>query len=74
MTTGPSRWIFWLSCAIIASVLTINGLVLLLGVPGTVPGEVVGRILGTLDAVLMTVVFYLWGSSQGSKDKDVGRI
>lgn len=46
-----------------------EGFVLVHGSPPNVPGELVGRILGTLDAAVMLVLSYYFGSSAGSDRK-----
>lgn len=46
-----------------------EGWLLVHGAPQTVPGELVGRILGTLDAAVMLVLAYYFGSSSGSAQK-----
>jgi hypothetical protein len=66
---GGSRRVFWLAVLIIAGVLGIEAAVLFNGLPIGVDGLTAGRILGTLDAALLAVLYYHYGSSSGSAVK-----
>jgi len=46
-----------------------EGYVLIHGAPGGLDGVVVGRVLGTLDAVLLIVVNYWFGSSRDTRQQ-----
>lgn len=59
-----------LAYAVVALVVLAEGSLLLFGQPKAVDGVVLGRVLGTLDAALMLVLSYYFGSSIGSKEKD----
>lgn len=56
--------------AVAILVVVAEGSMLIWGQPKNVDGVVLGRILGTLDAALMLVLSYYFGSSVGSKEKD----
>lgn len=59
-----------LAYAVVALVVATEGGLLVFGQPRSVDPVVVGRVLGTLDAALMLVLSYYFGSSIGSKEKD----
>lgn len=63
--------VFWFAVLIFVGVVSIEGAVLVLGLPkDTDSPELMGRILGTLDAALMASVYYIFGSSASSARKD----
>lgn len=62
-----------LSWLIIGATLSLEGYVLLQGIPAQVSEVVAGRILGTLDAAFATVLSFWLGSSIGSRNKDLAR-
>lgn len=55
---------------VITLVLVAEGSMFFVGQPKGIDGVVLGRILGTLDAALMLVLGYYYGSSAGSAKKD----
>lgn len=55
---------------VILLVLVAEGSMFFVGQPKGIDGVVLGRILGTLDAALMLVLNYYYGSSAGSSNKD----
>src|SRR2546429_4245139 len=61
----------FLACLVVIAVIIAGGSVLYLGQPKNVDGVVLGRILGTLDAALMLVLSFCFGSSSGSAKKDL---
>lgn len=63
--------VFWFAVLIFAGVMSIEGAVLLFGLPkDTDSPELMGRILGTLDAAMMAAIYYIFGSSASSARKD----
>lgn len=67
--SGQQRNVFFLTLAIIASVLTIEGLVLFYGLPKGASPELFGRILGTMDSAMMAAIFYTYGTNASSARK-----
>lgn len=66
-----ARRVFWFAVLIFAGVVSIEGAVLLFGLPkDTDSPELMGRILGTLDAAMMAAIYYIFGSSASSARKD----
>lgn len=61
---------FWFALLIFVSVIGIEGAVLMYGLPAVAAPELLGRILGTLDAAMLTAIYYIFGSSAGSARKD----
>lgn len=59
-----------LATTVVGLVILAEGAMLYFGQPKNVDGVVLGRILGTLDAALMLVLGYYFGSSAGSAAKD----
>lgn len=59
-----------LASVVVSLVIVAEGTMLYFGQPQHVDGVVLGRILGTLDAALMLVLGYYFGSSAGSAAKD----
>lgn len=59
-----------LAYVVITLVFLAEGSLLIFGQPKSMDGVVLGRIMGTLDAALMLVLSYYFGSSIGSHDKD----
>ena len=66
---GTQVMLFWLSLALLGVGLGAEAWVLFHGVPDTVHDIVTGRILGLLDAVVMMVLGYWYGTSHGSSQK-----
>jgi hypothetical protein len=66
---GTQIYLFFLSIIILGVGLYAEGFVLLNGVPKEVDDIVAGRILGTLDAILMVVLSYWYGTSHSSAVK-----
>ena len=61
-----------LAFAVVALTMIGEGYVLLHGIPSTTDGVVVGRILGTLDAALILVLSYYFGTSSGeSRSREI---
>jgi len=67
---GTQIYLFLLSLAILTAGLSAEGYVLLNGIPKEVDDIVAGRILGTLDAVLMMVLGYWYGTTHSSTVKN----
>jgi hypothetical protein len=59
-----------LAYLVITLVAVAEGSMLFFGQPKNIDGVVLGRILGTLDAALIMVLGYYFGSSAGSAKKD----
>jgi hypothetical protein len=66
---GVQMPLFWLSLFLLAIGLGAEGFVLFHGVPDNVHDIVIGRILGLLDAVVMMVLGYWYGTTNGSAQK-----
>lgn len=58
-----------LAVVVLSAAFFAEGYVLRYGYPPNVAGELVGRILGTVDAAVMLVLSYYFGSSAGSDRK-----
>lgn len=65
-TSGIQKQVFWFICVVCLVVLGVEGAVLFKGLPSSTDPMLAGRILGTFDAVMVTAVNYLLGSSSGS--------
>lgn len=59
-----------LAVVVTVFVLSLEGIVLLLGLPAGVNEGVAGRILGTFDAAALLVLHHYYSSTKGSQDKD----
>ena len=59
-----------LTWLIVVLVLTMEGAVMFKGIPENVADIVAGRILGTLDAALLMVLAFWFGTTSGSQRKD----
>lgn len=67
---GTSKRLFWLSVVLLAMALGAEIYVLLHGLPAGTSELVVGRVLGLLDAIVMMVLSFWFGSSLGSWSKN----
>lgn len=64
----------WLGFFILLATFIMEGYVMINGIPSEVSEIVAGRILGTFDMLSGTVVAYFFGSSMGSRIKDLDRL
>lgn len=64
----------WLGFFILAATVGMEGYVLFNGIPHDVSEVVTGRILGTFDMLSATVVAFFFGSSMGSRIKDMDKV
>jgi hypothetical protein len=67
---GVQMPLFFLSLFLLATGLGSEGYVLFNGVPDNVHDIVVGRVLGLMDAVVMMVLGYWYGTTNGSSQKN----
>jgi hypothetical protein len=67
---GVQYPLFFLSLLLLALGLGTEAYVLFNGVPDNVHDIVIGRILGLLDAVVMMVLGYWYGTTSGSSQKN----
>ena len=68
---GTQKMLFWLSLVLLCSCLGMEGFVLFKGYPENIPEIIVGRVLGLADAVVMMVMSYWYGTTNGSQRKDI---
>lgn len=66
---GTQKHLFWMSVVLLGLTLGCEAFVLFKGYPKEIPEIVVGRILGLIDAVVMMVLSYWYGTSSGSAQK-----
>lgn len=67
---GTQVYLFIMSVLILCAGLSAEGYVLLNGIPKEVDDIVAGRILGTIDAILMVVMGYWYGTTHSSSIKN----
>jgi hypothetical protein len=67
---GVQMPLFWLSLLLLLVGMGVEGVVLFHGVPPHVDDIITGRILGLMDAVIMLVLSYWYGTTNGSQSKD----
>jgi hypothetical protein len=72
---GTQKPLFWLSLLLLTVTLGTECAVLFLGYPPNTSEIVVGRVLGLMDAVVMLVLAYWYGTTNGSSQKNeaIGR-
>lgn len=66
--------ITYLGFLVLLATIGMEGYVLFNGIPEHVSEVVVGRILGTFDMLSATVIAYFFGSSMGSRIKDMQKV
>ncbi len=66
---GTQKYLFWLSLLLLITGLGIEGFVLFKGYPKEIPEIIVGRVLGLMDAMVMLVLSYWYGTTNGSAQK-----
>jgi hypothetical protein len=67
---GVQKSLFWMSILLLAGGLGVEGVVLFKGYPPEIPEIIVGRVLGLMDAVVMLVLSYWYGTTAGSTQKN----
>lgn len=60
----------WIGAMVLTVWAVVNFTLLITPYPPVIAGELVGRILGMIDAATMAFLYWLYGSSAGSKTKD----
>ena len=73
---GTQKPLFWLSLLLLTVTLGTECAVLFYGYPPNTSEIVVGRVLGLMDAVVMLVLAYWYGTTNGSSQKNeaLGRV
>jgi hypothetical protein len=67
---GVQKPLFWMSMCLLAIGLGVEGVVLFKGYPPEIPEIIVGRVLGLMDAVVMLVLSYWYGTTASSSEKN----
>jgi hypothetical protein len=68
--SGAHLRAFWFGVFLVTLALGAEAAVMFAGLPPDADPQIIGRILGTLDAAALAVIYYVFGSSAGSAQKN----